>query len=323
MTTQALTLTTNTQDAIANLLASDPRLASPHTRRAYAHDLAQFETWRNGRPMTKLLVEQYAAELLASGMAAKSVNRHLTAIRWWARKVGDLAHEQPLDPAARAEVVTQAARVAAVQDVKAHAHAQVGRHVTLGEIDAIMRAVGNDQTPAGVRDAALLALGAATGMRRAELASLTLDALEIAPDGATLTVQGKGGKERLAHLFNGALDALTAWLRLRGATPGPLFNPIRKGGHLVPGATMTTQALADVLAKRAQQAAVKPLTWHDLRRSFAGDLLGNGIDVSTVQKLMGHASPITTTAYDRRPEQARKAALQTRHVPYYANVTGA
>ena len=317
MTTQALTLTANTQDLTAKLLDNDPRLTSPHTRRAYAHDLAQFETWRNDRPMTKLLVEQYAAELLAGGMAPKSVNRHLTAIRWLARKWGDLAHEQALDPAARAEFVTQAARVAAVQDVKAHAHAQVGRHVTLGEIDALMRACGNDQTPAGVRDAALLALGAATGMRRAELASLTLDALALEPDGATITVQGKGGKERLSHIFDGALDAITAWLALRGATPGPLFNPIRKGGHLVPGATMTTQALADVLEKRQKQAAVKPLTWHDLRRSFAGDLLGNGVDVATVQKLMGHASPITTTAYDRRPVETRKQALRTRHVPYY------
>lgn len=317
MTTQDLTLTANTQDLTAKLLDNDPRLSSPHTRRAYAHDLAQFETWRNSRPMTKLLVEQYAAELLANGMAPKSINRHLTAIRWWARKWGDLAHEQPLDPAARAEVVTQAARVAAVQDVKAHAHAQVGRHVTLGEIDALMRACGNDQTPAGVRDAALLALGAATGMRRAELASLTLDALALDPDGATLTVHGKGGKERLSHIFDGALDALTAWLALRGDTPGAIFCPVRKGGHLVPGATMTTQALADVLEKRQKQAAVKPLTWHDLRRSFAGDLLGNGVDVATVQKLMGHASPITTTAYDRRPVETRKQALRTRHVPYY------
>ena len=70
------------------------------------------------------------------------------------------------------------------------------------------------------------------------------------------------------------------------------------------------------VAKRRTEAKVKPLTWHDFRRSFAGNLLDNGQDLVTVQKLMGHASPVTTSNYDRRGEEAKRRASWSLHVPY-------
>ena len=113
-------------------LRRDPRLKSDHTRRGYAHDLAAFEAWRAGRPLTKLLVEQYAAELQDAGKSPNTINRALAAVRWWARRLGDLAYESPeLAPARRREIVTQSARVAAVRDVRGK-RAQKGRHVYPG-----------------------------------------------------------------------------------------------------------------------------------------------------------------------------------------------
>jgi len=56
--------------------------------------------------------------------------------------------------------------------------------------------------------------------------------------------------------------------------------------------------------------------WSDFRRTFAGNLLDNGNDLVTVQKLMGHASPTTTANYDRRGEEVRRKASKTLHVPY-------
>ncbi len=54
----------------------------------------------------------------------------------------------------------------------------------------------------------------------------------------------------------------------------------------------------------------------DLRRTFAGDLLDTGVDLATVQKLMGHSDANTTARYDRRGEQAKRHAVRMLHVPY-------
>lgn len=71
-----------------------------------------------------------------------------------------------------------------------------------------------------------------------------------------------------------------------------------------------------MLTKRAALAGVKDLSPHDWRRTFAGDLLDAGADLVTVQKLMGHADPKTTAAYDRRPDAAKRRAVDLLHVPY-------
>ena len=74
--------------------------------------------------------------------------------------------------------------------------------------------------------------------------------------------------------------------------------------------------LAQMLDRRAEQAGVKSLSWHDMRRTVAGDLLDEGTDIATVARVLGHASVQTTARYDRRDARAVKRALDKRHVPY-------
>jgi site-specific recombinase XerD len=325
-------------------LNRDPRLKSVNTKRGYLADLGAFESWRAGRPLSKLLAEEYAAGLQHKGQSPNSINRALAALRWWARRLGDLAQEAPLpeDPAARAlalerrrEIAEQAGRVAGVPDVKG-TRKEKGRHIAGGELQALMAACADDLTPAGARDAAVIALAWATGARRSELAGLRLDDYTpTAEDEGDLSIWGKGDKVRTVYVYDGAGAALADWLTLRGPGPGSLFLGIDKAGHVVregrvygikgrtgKGAGVTAppgisdEALAHMLAKRRAEAKVKPLTWHDFRRSFAGNLLDNGQDLVTVQKLMGHASPVTTSNYDRRGEEAKRRASRSLHVPY-------
>lgn len=188
-----------------------------------------------------------------------------------------------------------------------------GRSITPGELAALMGVCQDDAGSAGARDAAIIALLYSCGLRRAELVGL--DVADFDAEAGTLTVKGKGNRERLSHVVNGAKAALLDWLTVRGDGPGPLFWPIRKGGWLRPG-RLTTQAIYHLLGKRAGQAGVSSLSPHDFRRSFISDLLDAGADLATVQKLAGHASPTTTVRYDRRPEAAKRKAAQLLHVPY-------
>lgn len=190
--------------------------------------------------------------------------------------------------------------------------AEKGRHLKPGELAALIRAC-DDGTKAGVRDAALIAVAYTAGLRRAELATLQLE--DWKSDEATLIVHGKGNKTRAVPLADSACDALQDWLAIRGPWTGALFTRIRKGDQVTIDG-MTTQAIYFIMQQRAEQAGVKGFSPHDLRRTFAGDLLDAGADIATVQKLMGHSSVVTTAGYDRRDAKAKRVAVNKLHIPY-------
>ena len=323
MTTQTVALTVTAPDTlqrIAAALASDPRMRSRNTRRGYLTDLGTFETWRAGRPISKLLVETYAAGLQAEGKSPNTINRNLAAIRWWARRMADMAQDQPAltdqERAQRAEIIAHAERVTGVKDVRGE-RAPKGRHIAPGELAALLSACTDDQGAAGVRDAAVIALAWSTGLRRSELAALQFsNYIRTGDNEGDLSVWGKGDKPRVVYVFNGAALYLADWLALRGDADGPLFYAINKADVIQAGHGVSDEALAQMLGKRREQAGVQSLTWHDFRRSFAGNLLDNGNDLVTVQKLMGHSSPTTTANYDRRGDEVKRKASRSLHVPY-------
>ena len=73
---------------------------------------------------------------------------------------------------------------------------------------------------------------------------------------------------------------------------------------------MSVDAVNKIARKRDKEAGVNSFSPHDLRRTFCSDLLDANVDIVTVQKLAGHASPTTTTKYDRQNEEVKRAAVQ-------------
>ncbi len=198
------------------------------------------------------------------------------------------------------------------------------------EISRLVEACPDDIK--GIRDRALLAVMYVCGLRRAEVIALDLE--DYNPDDGALKVHGKGNVQRLVYVADpAAREYLDAWLGLRRksaaadellekktgirrgiyADSGPLF--LKTNGHraLYPG-RLAPSTVIFMVSSRGKAAGLDDLTCHDLRRSYATNLLDAGADVLTVSRLMGHKSVDTTSIYDRRPEQAKKAASSLVHI---------
>ena len=183
-----------------------------------------------------------------------------------------------------------------------------GRALTTVEITSIMEVCVNDFSLQGVRDAALIAILRGTGLRRAEMVKLKKSDFDV-ETGAVEVRKGKGGKDRTVYLPTSAIPYVVKWLKVRGQTPGALLCPIRKGGE-IQYRHLSSQSVLLIVQKRASHAGVKTFSPHDFRRTFCSDLLDAGVDIVTVQKLAGHASPSTTAKYDRRGEKTKRNAVQ-------------
>ena len=167
-----------------------------------------------------------------------------------------------------------------------------GRHLGGGEVRALFEHLAQDPRPIARRDAAALALLVGAGVRGRELAGLERQDLDT--EMGRILVRGKGRKERVAWLAPSALPAVRDWLQVRGDQPGPLFNPVLKGGRIQEPA-MSAQAV--------------------YRRTWIRELL-EVTDLSNARQLAGHARADTTAGYDRRPEASRRRAAAMLHVPY-------
>lgn len=191
-----------------------------------------------------------------------------------------------------------------------------GRYVAMGERQMILNACA-DGTDAGQRDAAILFLLIACGLRRGEIPRLEVDSIK-SDDGDMLAIEvwGKGRKRRVVYLNGGGRLAMLDWLDVRGREAGPLFWRGRRGGHLERGKPIGQHSVYGLLGKRRLQAGVADLATHDLRRSYISDLLGLNVDIATVASLVGHSSVVTTAQYDRRGSQAKIEAARALHFAY-------
>jgi site-specific recombinase XerD len=207
------------------------------------------------------------------------------------------------------------ARIEAVKNIKAVVE-PTGRRITAGELAAIMAGI-KTETPAGKRDATIIALAYCGGLRRREIAALCLEDVQAVGEAIEVVVRaGKGRKDRHLFIDNGGADALRSYLAARGDARGCFLFAGRKSGELLAGQGMTDQAVYARIKRCARLAGVKSLSPHDMRRTFVSDLLDAGADISIVARMAGHSSVITTARYDRRGDDAKRKAAKSLHLPY-------
>jgi site-specific recombinase XerD len=267
-------------------LATDA-VSSPHTRRAYARALSDFLAWvEQTRPagLTKATVQAYVTHLKAEGAPASSLNQRLTAIRKLAFEAAD---NGLIDPAA-------AEAIARVQGVRREGR-RLGNWLTREQAQELLR-TPDATTLKGLRDRALLAVLLGCGLRRQEAAGLTMRHLQQR-EGRWVIVDlvGKRNKTRSTPMPAWAKAAMDEWTEAAGIEEGPVFRPLRRGGHVQPGG-MSAQAVFDVVRTAAAAAglAVRP---HDLRRTFAKLAHKGGASIDQIQLSLGHSSVQTTERY--------------------------
>ena len=192
-----------------------------------------------------------------------------------------------------------------------------GRALDREEIEQLFAVCDRDASGFGARDAAVLVALYGAGLRREE--AWALDVGDYDRRKSSLIVRkGKGNKARRVFLADGASARLNDWLDARGAWGSALFCPLRltkDGGAKIYQRRLSQNALADTLPKRFTEAGVDALAPHDLRRTFITHLLEAGVDIVTVQKLVGHASVSTTGSYDRRGEETARQAVSKLQLP--------
>jgi integrase/recombinase XerC len=281
-------LRTRIDELLHALIAADD--ASPHTVRSYGSDLRQllaFLAIRAGcgpdavpcAALDRDAVRAFLVDRLRANRRS-SAARKLSALK---RLVRELLRHGDLD--SDPTIGIQAPR----------ADRRLPAHLT---VDDTFRLLGAPpaETPAGLRDRAILEVAYSCGLRVSELVGL--DWTDIDASLGVVRVRGKGRKERIVPIGEAALAALAAYRAQLGALcrRGPLDAAAvflnRRGGRLT--VRSVARFVDGYMLRGGIAGKVSP---HALRHSFATHLLGAGADLRAIQEMLGHASLSTTQKY--------------------------
>jgi integrase/recombinase XerC len=255
------------------------RGASTHTLRSYAADLTDFNRFLGAEKIGGLsaadtrAVRAYVAHLHQRRLSKATIARKLATVRSCFRFL-----------ARRGVIEVNPARQVRSPRLGRRLPSFLPKDEATQLLDA-----PPEPSSAGARDRALLELLYASGLRVAEGCGLDLDDLDEAQ--RRVRVVGKGDRERVVPVGETALEALAAYLAMRGRRRGPLFLNAR-GGRLTP---RSARRIVKRLARRAGLS--QRVTPHTLRHSFATHMLGEGADLRLIQELLGHRRLSTTQRY--------------------------
>jgi integrase/recombinase XerC len=263
------------------------RRVSPHTVAAYLADIAQLALFCDARKIARfsdidsLQVRTFAATTHARGLAARSIQRRLSALRtFFEFLMREGASER--NPAVDVRAPKQKKRLPTTLDAD-----QMGRLLAFRTDDTL-----------SARDKAVMELFYSSGLRLTELVSLDTTSIDLKD--RTVRVLGKGAKSRVLPIGRHAIAALERWLLERAALlakaraaahPGPVF--VGRGGRRL--SARAVQLRVDLWARRQGLGVhVHP---HMFRHSFATHLLESSGNLRGVQELLGHADIATTQVY--------------------------
>jgi site-specific recombinase XerD len=263
-------------------------VSSPITRRVYNLGLDEFTAWyvQEPRPgFTKATVSAWRVALEARGLGSVSINVRITAVRKLAVEAADNGLLAP----------ELAAGIARIKGAKSKG-VRVGNWLSLRQAQALLNAP-DVSTKKGLRDRAMLAILLGCGLRRSEVAALTLKHIQQRDNRwCIVDLVGKHGRVRTIPVPTWVKVATDAWTAAAEIVGGHVLRPINRGDQ-VQGDRMTEKVVWQLLRPYATAAGVPGIAPHDLRRSCAKMCRAAGGELEQIQLLLGHASVQTTERY--------------------------
>ncbi len=262
---------------------------SSHTVKSYGADLSQLAAFLDGE--FDLTPENLRDYLRKYGVSSVTRARKLSALRTFVKflkATGKIDH----DPTETLEAPIKRKKLPKALN-------------QLQAADLLDQPDGG-QTP--LRDRALLELMYAAGLRAAETVSVTLHELDFKD--RTVTVKGKGNKQRVSLFGMACAEALQLYIR-KERVPAKAGDPLFTNGQ---GRGLTTRTVQNIVKRWALRAGLAPdVSPHTLRHSFATHLLDGGADLKSVQQLLGHESLATTQVYTHISIERLKSTVRSAH----------
>jgi integrase/recombinase XerC len=284
-------------DRFLSHLAHERRM-SAHTIAAYRRDLLGLAEFGSKRRLTSWNaldhsgVRTFAAALHGAGLSPRSIQRHLSAARTFydfLMREGHCARNPALDVRAP----KSKKRLPATLDAD-----QMGRLLAFRVDDSL-----------SIRDKAIMELFYSSGLRLAELVSLSVTAVDL--EDRTVRVLGKGSKTRIVPVGRQAVDALKTWLKERVALAGSGVDALFVGRRGRPLSVRSVQLRVGAWGRRQGLGVhVHP---HMFRHSFATHLLESSGDLRGVQEMLGHADIGTTQIYTHLDFQHLATVYEAAH----------
>jgi site-specific recombinase XerD len=263
-------------------------VSSPITRRVYNLGLDEFIAWygQETRPgFTKAAVNAWRITLEARGLGSISINVRITAVRKLAVEAADNGLLAP----------ELAAGITRVKGAKSQG-IRVGNWLSLQQAQKLLN-TPDVSTKKGLRDRAMLATLLGCGLRRSEVAALTLKHTQQRDNRwCIVDLVGKHGRVRTIPMPTWVKVAIDAWTTAAGIVEGHVLRPINRADE-VRGERLSEKVIWQLLRPYAAAAGVPGIAPHDLRRSFAKLCRAAGGELEQIQMLLGHASVQTTDRY--------------------------
>jgi len=257
-------------------------VTSPHSRRNYAKALDLLFAFAASRPLTRALLLEFRTSM--EDLAPSTVNVRLAAVRKLvseARKNGMLSHED-------------AANLTDIPNVKEKG-TRLGNWLTKEQARELL-GVPDRSTLKGKRDYAILALLVGCALRRRELASLTVEDIQMRENRwVIIDLVGKGGRVRTVAIPVWVKKGIDAWQAAGSIEKGPLLRSVSKGGKI--GESLSDWAIWSVVTEAAKEIGIERFGAHDLRRTCAKLCRKAGGDLEQIKFLLGHSSIQTTERY--------------------------
>lgn len=234
---------------------------APATRKAYLKDFELFGQWCQDRdldvlPASAESVAAFLAYEADRGVKPSTIGRRCAAIRY-VHSLGTKGSNPSPTADERVKAVVRGIR---------RTHGAASKQVTPATADRIIAmAPRGDGAITAVRDRALLLLGFAGAFRRSELVALNAADVEEVPEGLRVTIRrsktDQEGAGKVIAIVRGEVAcpvaALRDWLRAADITEGPLFRPIRRGGH-VQDERLTDRSVANIVKSHAERVGLEP-----------------------------------------------------------------